>query len=270
MNQLLKNDNFFMQNLLCNLMHNEKDIWYCKHEFILDDFESIKKLDNDVIFICGNSDYSFDEFFLQKKPSNVKFIFATNSTCSDNKLVFSLPIGIESAFGSKRNGHGMGFEFAEEKHFHINRVNDQKFDIKNLIYSNFSIQTNPYVRGSINEKIAKSKHVTIESQVSIEHFFNQVASHEAVLCPIGNGLDTVRTYETFYCNKIPIIYGSDLIYKNIFHDMPCIYIEDIEEINDEKHIYDKIKQAQSKKDKLNKAYLNYWIQTILNKLKTQK
>ena len=58
-----------MQNLLCNLMHNEKDIWYCKHEFILDDFESIKKLDNDVIFICGNSDYSFDEFFLQKKPS---------------------------------------------------------------------------------------------------------------------------------------------------------------------------------------------------------
>lgn len=270
MNQLLKNDFLFMQNLLCNALHNGNDIWYSKYEFILQDFEAIKKIDNDVVFICGNSDYSFNHFFLEKKPNNVKCIFATNSICSDNELVFSLPIGIESFFPAKRDGHGNGYSFAKDKEYHINRVNQDSFDIKNLIYSNFSIATNLKVRQGINEKIKKSQYVTVESDVSLETYFNQVSSHEAILCPIGNGLDTVRTYEAFYCNKIPIIYGSNIIYEKIFYDMPCVYIEDIEEINDENHIFLKIQEAKSKKHNLNKAYLNYWIQTILNKLKTQK
>jgi hypothetical protein len=263
MNRLLKINEFFMQNLLCNLLHNGEDIWYSKYEFILQDFEAIKKINCDVTVICGNSDYSFNQYLLDQKPDNVKRIFATNSTCSDNKLVFSLPIGIESSFPTKREGHGFGFCFSDEKHYHINRVNLESFDIKNLIYSNFSINTNPNVRGEINDKIKKSKYVTIESDISFKQYYDQISSHEAVLCPIGNGLDTVRTYEAFYCGKIPIIYGSDLIYKDIFYDMPCVYISDIDEINDEKYIFSKIEDARTKKNKINKAYLNYWIEKIL-------
>lgn len=263
MNRLLKTNEFFMQNLLCNLLHNGEDIWYSKHEFILQDFEAIKKINSDVTVICGNSDYSFNQYLLDKKPDNVKRIFATNSTCSDNKLVFSLPIGIESSFPTKREGHGFGFCFADEKHYHINRVNLESSDIKNLIYSNFSINTNPNVRREINDKIKKSKYVTIESDISFKQYYDQISSHEAVLCPIGNGLDTVRTYEAFYCGKIPIIYGSYLIYKDIFYDMPCVYISDIDEINDEKYIFSKIEDAKTKKNKINKAYLNYWIEKIL-------
>jgi hypothetical protein len=254
-----------MQNLLCNLLHNEKNIWYSKYEFLLQDFEIIKQMDHDVVVICGNSDYSFDNTLLDKKPKNVKCIFATNSICSDNELVFSLPIGIESSFPAKRQGHGDGFSFAQEKEYHINRVNSQTFNIKNLIYSNFSVTTNQRIRSSINDRIKKSNYVTIESGISLETFYNQVASHEAVLCPIGNGLDTVRTYETFYCGKIPIIYGSDIIYKNLFYDMPCVYISDLDEINDEKYIFLKIEEAKIKKNQIHKAYMNYWIDKILNK-----
>jgi hypothetical protein len=263
-------DIYFTQNELCNTVHNEKNVWFCKFEYIFEDFATISQLDHEVIFICGNSDYSFTEKILSNKPDNIKYIFATNSTCSDNKSIFSLPIGIESPFGAKRIGHGIGFSFSQEKYSHIQRVNEQKLNIKNLIYSNFLVETNPYIRETINQKIKKSKYVTIQNKVSLENFFNEVASHEAVLCPIGNGLDTVRTYETFYCGKIPIIYGSDLIYKNIFHDMPCVYIHDIEEINDEKYIFDKIEQAKNKKDKFDKAYLKYWLQEISRKIQDLK
>lgn len=262
----LKN-NFFQQNLLCNRLHNSNTIWFSKFEFALNDFKFIKNLNNNIIFICGNSDEPFTENIFLEKPDNVKFIFATNSICSDNKNIFSIPIGIESDFPANRSGHGIGFSFAKEKEFHINRVCDKVFDTKNLIYSNFSNQTNIKVRSGINETIKKSKYVTIESEVSLEKYFDQIASHEAVLCPIGNGLDTVRTYETFYCGKIPIIYGSNIIYKNIFFDMPCIYINDLDEINDENHIKTKIQEAKSKKNKIEKAYLNYWIDQITEKIK---
>lgn len=265
MKPLLKNNSFFQQNLLCNIIHNESNIWFSKFEFILEDFSAIEKLDKEVIVICGNSDHAFTESLVLRKPQNVKYIFATNSTCSDNKVIFSLPIGIESSFDAKRIGHGYGYSFADEKESCIQNINSQNFDTKNLIYSNFSTQTNLAVRAHLNEKIKKSKHVTIENKIPLERFFNQIASHEAVLCPIGNGLDTVRTYETFYCNKIPIIYGSNLIYKEIFFDMPCVYIEDIEEINDQKYISEKIEHAKTKKNNLDKAYLNYWIDKIYQK-----
>ena len=265
MNQHIKNDFFFQQNALCNMMHNDRTIWFSKFEFILEEFKKISKLESNIVFICGNSDYTFTEEIFLQKPDNVKYIYATNSSCSDNKIVFSLPIGIESTFDTKRIGHGIGFDFAENKEKNIERVTSNNFNIKNLIYSNFSINTNIAIRQNINNVIKKSKYVTIENNVDINTYFNQIASHEAVLCPIGNGLDTVRTYETFYCNKIPIIYGSDIIYKNIFVDMPCVYVESLDEINDENHITLKIQEAKNKKNKINKAYLKYWIDNIYQK-----
>jgi hypothetical protein len=87
--------------------------------------------------------------------------------------------------------------------------------------------------------------------------------HEAVLCPIGNGLDTVRTYETFYCGKVPIIYGSDIIYNELFKDMPCLYASSIEELLDEHTMAVRIRNARARIHDIDKAYLEYWLRRIL-------
>lgn len=194
----------------------------------------------------------------RKKPPNVKKIYATNSICSDNKTIFSLPIGIESSFSAKRVGHGQGFSFASQKEELIKRLESK--ETKNLIYSNFLIDTNPSVRRPLLDNLGGS-HITKESGVSMSHFFNQISCHEAVLCPIGNGLDTVRTYETFYCGKIPIIYGSDEIFKQLFFDMPCVYVSSIDELNDESYILYKINEAKNRTN-FEKAYMDYWINKI--------
>jgi hypothetical protein len=253
---------YFQQNVLCNILHNEKTIWFCKHEYIQQDFEKIKNIANDVIFVCGNSDYQIDELTIINRPKNVKYIFATNCFIANDIDIFSIPIGIESVETTMRNGHGVGFDFAADKIYQLNRIKSEKFETKNLIYSNFSIQTNHAVRQGINNYISTCNYITIENSVSMEHYFNQICSHEAVLCPIGNGCDTVRTYETLYCGKIPIIYGSDVVYKSLLYDLPCVYIDTLDEMHNYNHITTKIQEAKSKELNLEKAYLNYWVNKI--------
>jgi len=254
---------YFQQNVLCNLLHNEKTIWFCKHEYIQQDFEQINQLDNEVIFICGNSDYQVDETTLINRPKNVKYIFATNCFVSNNEDVFTIPIGIESVETTMRDGHGVGFNFAADKIYHLNRIKSVVSQTKNLIYSNFSVNTNHAVRQHINDYIHSCNYITIENNISLEHYFNQICSHEAVLCPIGNGCDTVRTYETLYCGKVPIIYGRDTIYKSLLYDLPCVYIDTLDELHNYKHISIKIEEAKAKTLNLDKAYLNYWVDKIL-------
>ena len=249
---------FFQQNALCNELHNGQEIWFSKFEFALQDFSEVEKLENEVIFICGNSDCSFSERMAERKPPNVRKIYATNSICSDNETIFSLPIGIESAFSANRTGHGQGFSFASQKEEIIRSI--QPKQTKNLIYSNFLIDTNPSIRQFLFNNL-RGSHITKESGVPMSHFFEQIAYHEAVLCPVGNGLDTVRTYETFYCGKVPIIYGSDQVFKQLFFDMPCVYVSSVDEINDESYISAKINEAKNRTN-FEKAYLDYWITAI--------
>lgn len=251
---------FFQQNDFCNLVHNGRDVWFSKHEFLLEDYREIEKIDAPVTVICGNSDYSFTYEMAEKAPSNVKQIFATNSICSDGVFVKTLPIGIESSFSAKRQGHGQSFSFAAEKEQLILKAQQAKNQTKNLIYSNFSVETNREIRGPLSEFLS-GEHITRENNVPMSDFFYQISCHEAVLCPIGNGLDTVRTYETLYCGKIPIIYGSDVIYNQLFLDLPCVHVSSVDQINDEEFISKEIKKAQQK-NKIDIAYMNYWIRQL--------
>jgi len=253
---------FFQQNQLCNIVHNGNAVWFCKFEYMLNDFVEISKLNHEVTFICGNSDYPFTEEYAGRAPQNITRIFATNSMCSDNKRVFSLPIGIESTFPTNRPGHGVGFGFASTKTEQLN-IKALPCATKNLIYANFNVNTNQNIRLPLLNNIKNSHHITVSTPtLDIESYFNNIKTHEAVLCPIGNGLDTVRTYETLYCNRIPIIYGSDIIYNQLFKDLPCVYAKTINEILDREFISSEIERAKPKFANIRMAYLEYWIHKI--------
>lgn len=258
-------NDFFRQNDLCNAIHDGEQIWYCKFEFLQNDVKQIEKLKQDVILIIGNSDCTFTENELKIIPKNVKKIYASNSSCTDNLRVFTIPIGIESTNNSKRPGHGIKFDFASEKDFFIKKIRNTQNKYNNLILANFSLYTNFKVRSELMQQCLQIEHITTsKNTLTYEEYYLEISKHKANLCPIGNGLDTVRTYETLYSNRIPIIYGSDLIYKNLLFDLPCVYIQKLDELKDLNFIKIKIEEAEKKFNNIDKAYLSYWINKIKN------
>jgi len=112
-------------------LHDGKKIIFCKTDFILQEFNKIKNLNNDVILITGNSDFGIffkNNSFIIKDlnhniltvfkqdlfPENIKLWFTVNN-CTDLNFIKTLPLGIENDNDCKLIGHGKGWPHAIEK-----------------------------------------------------------------------------------------------------------------------------------------------------------
>lgn len=249
--------NFIQINKL-SLLHNKKNIWFCKTDFILDDFEHIKKLDYNVTFITGNSDYGITDEFVSMAPSNIKRWFAQNAL-SNHPILEPLPIGLENKTESIRRGHGIGYKermIIKEKYLQINVSSTPH----KHIYANFNINTNPIHRSAIKQICTRAPHIDWQEYgLSLEEWFGAVSEYKMIVCPAGNGVDTHRLWETLYLNRIPITIklGSYKIY-DLYAKLPIIVLEDADQLLDFKYIntlYNKAKNMQYDYDLLN---INYW------------
>lgn len=251
--------NFFEFNKL-SYLHDEKNIFFCKTDFILKDFEKIKNLKNNVILITGNSDYAITDEILAIAPKNIKKWYATNCIPKDN--VFEpIPLGLENENESRRKEHGIG-------HGNISKIKKELLT-KNksvipdkFIYANFRIETNPSYRTVCKEICKKIKHIDVEENgLPLEIFFNKILEYRMVFCPIGNGIDTHRLWETLYSNRIPIVIkiGNFKIYE-LYEKLPIIILDKIEDLNNKDLI--EYKAAKLNYNNLNILDINYWITDI--------
>ncbi len=243
-------------------LHNGKDIFFCKTDFIEKAFAQIRIIKNEVILISGNSDYCIDDSLVKKAPQNIKKWFCQNRL-SDDDLLESIPLGIENTVPCSIDGHGYVWPHAIEKPSIITRQKQKdKRSYVNLIYSNFNVNTNPPHRNEVKDHISKLEHITKdECNLNYEDFVERILSHKAVLCPQGNGEgDNHRIYETLHLGKVPITFNSKQ-FKYLHHKFPVVLIKDLKELSDKNFIENKIHEAQSK---FNNKYLdvNYWIDKI--------
>ncbi len=236
--------------------HNGNTIIFCKTDFILEEFEYIKKLDNNVILITGNSDYPITDNHINLLPSNVKLWYAQNALSNSNKLI-PLPLGLENKLPSKREGHGIGYyDRVDEKETLLKR-NIIKEPYK-FIYSNFNIFTN------INKRLP-IKNISIQvdfidwddNNLTLTEYFNKILDYKMILCPVGNGIDTHRLWEVLYSNRIPItVKDGDYNIYNLYNKLPIIVLNDINELYDKNKIEYEYNKIINKK--INNDILNYY------------
>lgn len=241
-------------------LHDGKNIIFCKTDFLLQEFEYIKTLPNEVILISGNSDYVIDENIYKYKPDNVKSWYAQNLMIKKQNL-YSLPIGLENCLPAKRDGHGVGW--GERVLLKENAINNQKqVTPTKFIYSNFNISTNFQHRNYVKEACEKAQHIDWEPPtLSIQDFMNKMLEYEAVICPIGNGPDTHRFFEVLYMNRIPIVFDL-MTYDNLHKEYPSIFINDIKQLKDYDFLKSKIEEEKNKIWDKEILCMNYWIQKI--------
>jgi hypothetical protein len=245
-------------------LHNGNTIIFCKTDYIFAEFENIKKIPNNVTLITGNSDYPIDDYRFSQKPENITKWFGQNILVNDDCLI-PIPIGLENKLESVRTGHGIGYyDRVNEKEFllsrQINKTPSKKY------YANFNISTNYDYRSKIKKICLESPHIDWEeSNLSLTSFFDKILDYEAIICPIGNGIDTHRLWETLYSNRIPIIIkvGNYKIYE-LYEKLPIIILENENQLYDETFLDNKLKKIKNNKYDMSLLDMSYWHQKILN------
>jgi len=257
----LKKINVFQLNKLSKL-HDGKNIFFTKTDYLMDDFKTIEQLNNDVILISGNSDYTITDFHRVRMPSNIKAWFATNVIVEHPKII-PIPLGIENFEPALRPEHGVGYDRGKTKEsFFLNYIDKKPNE---FIYSNFRCETNPHHRNSVINVCKNTEHIIWEEPTLTDvEFFTRILDFEAVFCPQGNGEgDNHRIYETLYLNRIPITTGPH-VHKSLHHKFPVILIEDISLLKNYNFMREQIDIAKSKIWDKNLLDLDYWESKILS------
>lgn len=257
--------NTFQLNKLSQL-HNNRNIFFCKTDYLDKDFETISKKDEPAILISGNSDYPITDEIVSKAPKNIKKWFCQNAISND-PILEPIPLGLENELVSARQDHGIGYpERAIEKDYLI--MHHKSIEAEKFIYANFNIDTNIEYRQNIKNIIDTIDYIDWQNPtLSLTDFFETLLSYKMILCPIGNGIDTHRLWEVLHLNRIPITIkiGNFKIYE-LYKKLPIIVLDSTDQLNDKNLL------STMYNDILNSSYdmslldTSYWFNSILTAL----
>lgn len=150
------------------------------------------------VIISGNTDFEFKEL-PSNLPASVRMLLLQNSFISDNRKVFTMPIGVEN-FRLGVNGHPKLFRFTTIPSSARGRI----------LFGPFSA-THP-IRTRIRETFVNipSTWKYMSSRISPRKYRKIIEEgFEFVACPRGNGVDTHRLWETIYRGRKAIISQDD-------------------------------------------------------------
>lgn len=239
-------------------------------EKIYKSFELIKNNSNPVILITANADLNIDDYIINSAPSNLHIWFAQNATSNHPKLRI-IPEGLQPSYQSKTGD--AGYEIARVKENILSTL-DESAPTK-FIYANFAIGTNPTFRqpvkdicSSVNfidwdESVNFTSYDSYNNENTLSYFYKKIKDYRATVCPIGNGLDTHRVYETLYSNRIPITF-SKVLYDKLYYQYPVVLLENINDLKNYDLLDKLIKEQENKSWDKELLNFSYWKNIIIN------
>jgi len=182
-------------------------IIFAKSNLVQDLLNIKKESDSEHILLAGNDDFNFKTIPIYSE-SIFSRIYLQNSLISDNKNIFTLPIGVENiSIGINGLPHNL-------------QMTQSWLDKKNKLMVGPFSPTNAErldlmeVFSTDNHKVEK-----IEKFLMPSIFAESMSSFQYVACPQGNGVDTHRFWEALYRGCVPIVLKSkwslSLEYLNI-------------------------------------------------------
>ena len=99
------------------------------------------------------------------------------------------------------------------------------------MYISFNINTNIDAREPVYNYFRNKSWVKYAESEKIENYLEDLKNANFVLCPIGNGIDTHRIWETLYAGAIPILEKN--VHNLSFKNLPIYYYEDISEVTEQ-------------------------------------
>ena len=205
MNNLLNGENFksianvvIDQTTLKNKRNYcDKDIIFCKTDYIGLLFNEISNHKNSYTLITHQSDYEIDEYVFNFKPQCIKKWYAQNVNHVHQDLI-PLPIGLENHIGPSK-GIFTDFDYWKNQYSF-----EKKYKKTNIVYCNFTPDNHPSRKEWIEKLELNGIKTTTEKTSYKEHIENLQKSYFCI-SPRGNGIDCHRTWEALYFDCIPIV-----------------------------------------------------------------
>lgn len=237
--------------------------FFCKTDFI--NHLSTDYRSQNVI-VTHNSDYHID-INRYSHLSKFNYWFAQNKDY-DNDRIIPIPIGVENMKLRRSQAAQKGMFSSEvpgalQKSLLIDKINSLQVNKSKLCYMNFSINTYPAERQLVWDSFSNYEWVTKTSNLSMEKFYFDIASHKFVISPRGNGVDCHRTWEALYLRTIPIV--KTTLHMKGFSDLPILFVNDWSELT-----YNRLQQFYEHVENtlydLSKMKISYWKNIINEKL----
>lgn len=229
---------------------NKNVIIFCKTDYLNKLFNFIKKSNKKYILITHNSDYPIDIKRFSMKPCSIKKWFGQNVTIYHPDLI-NIPIGLENKIRSDKKPRTNHDWFLNN----LERFN-KKEKIKDTIYCNWK-PTHPSRKDII--KYFELNNIKIEfekEQLSHKDYCEKLSNYKYIACPQGNGISTVRFWETLYMGSIPIVINHR-IYRD--YTLPFICVNNWSELTNK--TLETFNEYKFSKEQLD---FSYWENLIIN------
>jgi hypothetical protein len=208
--------------------------------------------------VVGHSDIKLDfRQLMFLRAMGVSQVFSVNSV-PWKSFALSLPLGLSNDSNESDLHRVLG------NRGHLTEANarsDFPSSFLNSIYANFSSENNLVARNELLRIIRNRQNVVFDVPVFTNsgrvEYLTKLRTHNFVLCPEGNGVDTHRLWETLYMGGIPIIKASPYM-NTLVKNLPVLIVDEWKQILDTNFLeqaYFRIKNGSFNYDKL---FWPYW------------
>lgn len=221
---------------------------FCKTDFLDYLFDNLKNSKQNYNLITHHSDYPIDRERFFKKPSCIKKWFAINPTYKHPDLI-PIPLGLKTHSGCYLEEQYMTEWFCTQ----ITRLRNKAKEFR--VYCNWNI-TN-VSRNSIIDTL-KNNNIpyTHDHNQPFYSYIENLAGHKFVLSPPGNGIDCHRTWESLYCDCIPIVIDN-YIYED-WNELPILKVKSYGDLT-----VDLLQNFITQKFNYRLLDIDFWSKTII-------
>jgi hypothetical protein len=256
------------------IANNVKAIYY-KRDFLfrkgkwrkneIESLSCILKQKETTCVVVGHSDLTTNKmqsaFF---KTQGIKNFYGVN-VVPFSDFAEPIPIGVTNDCDDSPIHRILG----NPKYFLSANKEDFFEKFNNSIYCNFTLRNNKDRMKVMNElshcKSVVFKHPEITEAGRISYLMD-LRTHNFVICPSGNGIDTHRIWETLYMGGIPIVKSNKVVEK-LSKDLPIIVVKKWSQVLNLPYMEEIYYEFTTNRvHNFEKLQIQYWLNKISNKV----
>jgi hypothetical protein len=226
-------------------LHLIPRVTFCRSDLVTQLRNKQVKQNSGQILIAGNGDFDFNDA-ASLPHGNFQTFYLQNSSISDNKQIFTLPIGVENL--------SMGINGLPKN---LVSTQDWKTKSKKVMVGPFSPTHEE--RHELLKRAGDSEGVfqIVEGPISPGRFAKLMLHFRYVACPRGNGMDTHRFWEALYRGSVPVVKRSKWSESLLILKIPLVIVKDWDETPNAIEAFEKSFTGFNPK-KIEALWIGYW------------